>query len=140
MGSPANCNKRVQPVCLPGPFTEPSTGDKVTVTGWGTLKSGGKQPKTLMKVHVPIVDHATCISNYAAQGYDVTDNMICAGLENGGKDSCQGDSGGPLVLKDTNEQVGIVSWGIGCAWAGFPGVYTNLVNYNDWIATKIIPS
>ena len=37
----------------------------------------------------------------------------------------QGDSGGPLFVEcddDTVVLVGIVSWGIGCADAGAPGV------------------
>ena len=70
--------------------------------------------------------------------------MFCAGNEKGGIDSCQGDSGGPLVVPHTNiygkkiyELAGIVSWGIGCARAGLPGVYTQVSNYIDWIEVNI---
>ena len=56
--------------------------------------------------------------------------MICAGI--GEKDSCQGDSGGPLV--DVNRYlVGIVSWGEGCARDGYPGVYTEVAHFVEWI-------
>ena len=57
--------------------------------------------------------------------------MICAGLRQGTKDSCQGDSGGPLFQKieDKWVEVGLVSWGIGCARANAPGVYTRVGNY-----------
>lgn len=43
----------------------------------------------------------------------------------------QGDSGGPLICDGKFE--GIVSWGIGCAYAYFPGVYTKVRNYVEWI-------
>ena len=58
--------------------------------------------------------------------------MICAGEE--GRDSCQGDSGGPLVCGGT--QCGVVSWGIGCAAAGYPGVYAEVAQLIDWIDTN----
>jgi len=54
--------------------------------------------------------------------------MICAARS--GKDSCQGDSGGPLIIKGEDAtsvvQVGIVSWGTGCAQEGYPGIYSRV--------------
>ena len=80
---------------------------------------------------MPFVDKLTC---QAAGGsyLDVDDSSFCAGLRSGGKDSCQGDSGGPIVNQD-GKQVGVVSWGVGCAQPGKYGVYTNTVEFGDWI-------
>jgi hypothetical protein len=65
--------------------------------------------------------------------------MICAGLAEGGKDSCQGDSGGPLVADDNSvwRQVGIVSWGQGCAFPDLYGVYARVAVLYDWVAQHV---
>jgi len=60
--------------------------------------------------------------------------MICAAVPGGGKDACQGDSGGPLVVNGT--LVGIVSWGIGCAEADYPGVYSNVAPLGSFITEQ----
>ena len=68
-----------------------------------------------------------CKSAYGK--HNIKESMMCAGEE--GKDSCQGDSGGPLTCDGIF--CGIVSWGTGCAWAEYPGVYTQTSYFVDWI-------
>ncbi|GLX80291.1 hypothetical protein tinsulaeT_36310 [Thalassotalea insulae] len=106
----------------------------LTVSGWGTLTSGGSMPDKLMAVSVPFVTNEVCNSAEAYSG-QIQDTEICAGYKEGGKDSCQGDSGGPLMFAKNNEfyQVGVVSWGDGCAAANKYGVYGNVAALKDWI-------
>jgi trypsin len=105
--------------------SDPASGTTLSVAGWGTTSSGGNSlPVNLLKVDVPVISRATCNSDYGSGR--VTSAMFCAGLTQGGKDSCQGDSGGPIVNAGSRVQLGVVSWGEGCAAAGAPGVYSNL--------------
>merc|ERR1712168_661199 len=126
----------VKPIALPAAGQDTPAGTECTVTGWGTLNEGGfGLPNVLHKVTVPVVSDEDCNESYSGNGYSVADSMICAGLPEGGKDSCQGDSGGPFIAGETGseELIGIVSWGIGCARKGYPGVYTEVSYFVDWI-------
>lgn len=105
--------------------------------GWGYLREGGPISQNLMKVEVPLVSAKRC---EAAYPNDVTNRMICAGHDAGGKDSCQGDSGGPLLtLNDRDQPVlaGVVSWGHGCARAKKFGVYAKVNSVDRWISDQI---
>merc|ERR1711865_1254418 len=114
----------------------PTDGTCTSVIGWGTTASGGSSPDILQTVDVPIVSDAECASSYS--GYE-PGNMLCAGYSAGGHDSCQGDSGGPhfTVADGMATLVGVVSWGEGCASAGYPGVYAKVDSALDWIATFV---
>ncbi|XP_076382072.1 transmembrane protease serine 9-like [Megalopta genalis] len=123
--------KSIRPVCLPQTGTDPA-GKEGTVVGWGRTSEGGMLAGIVQEVQVPILSLIQCRKmKYRANR--ITDNMICAGR--GSQDSCQGDSGGPLLVQegDRLEIVGIVSWGIGCGRAGYPGVYTRVTKYLKWI-------
>ena len=87
----------------------------------------------LMQVELPLVGEEACREAYG--GAPIDERTLCAGLRKGGKDSCQGDSGGPLVVRDGDEwvQVGVVSWGAGCAKPGKYGVYTNVGAFAEWV-------
>lgn len=136
----------ILPICLPGrgagSYMRPS--DLGTVSGWG-LTQRGFLARNLMFVDIPVVDQQKCVAAYEGTphpGGRVTDNMFCAGLESGGKDSCRGDSGGALVFLDNDTQRwfvgGIVSWGsTDCGEAAQYGVYTKVTNYIPWIENII---
>merc|ERR1712179_244076 len=102
----------------------------------------------LLEVDVQVISNSECNAAYGG----ITDNMLCAAdaSGNGGSDACQGDSGGPLVScgADGNcgttpgmnyELIGVVSFGIGCAQADFPGVYARTTAALDWIYTNAMP-
>ncbi|XP_075165961.1 trypsin-1-like [Haematobia irritans] len=134
-------NKKVEmssllrPVCMP--MAQLSYADEEgIVTGWGATSEGGPLAQSLLEVRVPILSQMAC--HQSKYGKDrITDNMLCAGYDEGGKDSCQGDSGGPLHVNNvdlnTYHLVGVVSWGEGCARKGYPGVYTRVSEYLQWI-------
>jgi trypsin len=90
----------VSPACLPADTKTTYEGKVATVTGWGTLKSGGNQPTILQEVDVPVITNAACLKAYLGLG--ITKHMLCAKAE--GKDSCQGDSGGPLIVPENGRQ------------------------------------
>lgn len=130
----------IQYAILPQPSVGDLTGVTTTVTGWGNRDPNGQDfPARLHEVEVSVISNAECSQAYNT----LTDNMLCAGVPGGGKDSCQGDSGGPLVYQDVISgewrQVGIVSFGIGCAEAEHPGVYARVSRYLNWIQDIVSP-
>jgi len=131
----------VQPACLPAGESTP-VGTKCYATGYGALKWRGKASKDLQEVDLPIVDMKKCISSYSRVNVTIDpDKMICAGYDEGGKDACQGDSGGPLVCQRCDRcnwyVAGVVSFGKGCGKVEYYGVYTNVIEYEDWISKTI---
>ncbi|KAK4326511.1 hypothetical protein Pmani_002976 [Petrolisthes manimaculis] len=124
----------VQPICLAREDRQ-YEGKKAIVTGWGTTREGGDISIKLQEVELTVNTNAECRSSYGVSS--IADSMVCA--SESGKDSCQGDSGGPLVMNDKGiwYQVGVVSWGRGCAQAGYPGVYTRVTSYIDWISSEV---
>jgi len=145
--TPVTYTDHISPVCLPSAKSEklPDPGTSIFVTGWGDmfvksppedLKLAGNSSDTLRQVAVPLQSNEKCKAAYPEE--DLGDGQFCAGLDEGGKDSCQGDSGGPAVFQDsTNEgrwkQVGVVSWGHGCAAPRKFGVYAKVSDFLDFI-------
>jgi secreted trypsin-like serine protease len=121
-----------------------------TIAGWGGRTGYAPNegptsdfPDILNKVDLRLMTNAQCREELgkslgiSADNVSVTDVMICAAIPEGGRGACQGDSGGPLIVNTSSgvKQVGIVSWGFGCAASGYPGVYTRVSEFKDWIST-----
>ncbi|XP_051742267.1 trypsin [Ctenopharyngodon idella] len=127
----------IRPVCLAAAGSVFGGGTKSWITGWGKLNFADTSlPSTLQEVQIPVVSNSDCKTAY---GSVITSNMLCAGVNEGGKDSCQGDSGGPMVNKNDSLwiQSGIVSFGRDCGLPKFPGVYTRVSEYQSWISSQI---
>ncbi|XP_063046572.1 uncharacterized protein LOC134440419 isoform X1 [Engraulis encrasicolus] len=135
MTYPVRFTPFIRPVCLAASGSVFITGTESWVTGWGYIKEGVPlpSPQILQEVEVQVVGNKQCSCSYGDGA--ITDNMICAGVPKGGKDSCQLDSGGPLVSQQDQVWVlsGVVSFGRGCGRRGYPGVYTRVSQYQDWI-------
>lgn len=131
---PARKSKYIIPLCLPPPEikTEQFAGKRSTVVGWGTTFYGGKESTVQRQAILPVWRNEDCNQAYFQP---ITSNFICAGYSEGGTDACQGDSGGPLMLHWGIRwiQVGVVSFGNKCGEPGYPGVYTRVTEYLDWI-------
>ena len=128
----------VQLLTLNNRSSLPKIGTNATVIGWGALWEDGDYPDVLRQVNLPIVSNATA-NKAQSYGGDITQEMLAAGFSKGGKDSCQGDSGGPLVVKENGKwlQVGVVSWGHGCARANKYGIYARVSKYVNWIEDRM---
>uniref|UniRef100_A0AAY5KLA4 Peptidase S1 domain-containing protein n=1 Tax=Esox lucius TaxID=8010 RepID=A0AAY5KLA4_ESOLU len=138
LSSPVTFTDFIRPVCLAASGSAVNNGADVWLTGWGNINEGVSLPPpgTLQEVEVPVVGNRECDCLYGGR---ITDNMLCAGFLQGGKDTCQGDSGGPMVMEQFAVwvQPGIVSWGNGCARPNYPGVYARVSQYQSWITSHI---
>ncbi|XP_012737369.2 trypsin-2 [Fundulus heteroclitus] len=130
LSRPATFNKYVQPVALPTRCAP--VGVMCKVSGWGNTEDPAVDNTKLQCLDVPVLSDSVCRTSYPGK---ITSSMFCAGYMEGGKDSCQFDSGGPLVC--SGELQGVVSWGIGCADKGYPGVYAKVCVYSDWLESTM---
>lgn len=102
---------------------------------------------TLLQAEVRVTSIDQCNKNYSRleiSWLNIDERFLCASDPEGKKDACQGDSGGPLMWNNqqgslehlTSEkwyQLGLVSFGHGCANSQYPGVYTRISYYMPWI-------
>jgi secreted trypsin-like serine protease len=134
-----------QPIKIAGPGEESlwADGTMATILGWGATSDGGSGSDVLKEARVPLVSDADCGRAYADPSWNFNASiMVCAGYPQGGTDTCQGDSGGPLIVPAPDgswRQVGITSFGEGCAQPGYPGVYSEAGGpvLRAWIASYV---
>uniref|UniRef100_A0A8C6TP54 Peptidase S1 domain-containing protein n=1 Tax=Neogobius melanostomus TaxID=47308 RepID=A0A8C6TP54_9GOBI len=132
LSAPVAFTEHIRPVCLGARGSTFPAGFPSWVAGWGYLDESENRPEALQEVMLPIVgiNECRCLNKYY-----IPNGTICAGYPSGGRDSCKGDSGGPQVIWMNTfwVQVGIVSFGDGCARPNLPGAYTLVPEYEDWI-------
>lgn len=151
---------RIAPVCLPYDSSHLRFGDlegrSATVTGWGSISFNGPFSPVLRQATIQIYPQELC-KNAFETWVKIDDTYICAANKDYTSDSCQvivqikielvnrliiemqGDSGGPLVMIDKGRfyLIGIVSFGKKCAMKNYPGVYTRVTPFLDWIADNL---
>ncbi|XP_065204624.1 venom protease-like [Planococcus citri] len=132
-------NELIRPICIP---SEPQHKGDVFyynkspfIAGWGRTTEGGTPSDHLKETQLVIIDRETCDMKYkhAKQNSVVDHRVLCAGSM--AQDTCLSDSGGPLMMHTAAHYylVGIASYGIECEGNVFPGVYTRVAYYSDWI-------
>ncbi|XP_075763039.1 trypsin-like isoform X1 [Pelodiscus sinensis] len=132
LDEPAELNNDVKTISLATQC--PAPGTKCIMSGWGSITSPQLTfPNELQCVELYSVSQDSCKERYRGL---ITENMLCAGVEEGGRDSCEGDSGGPLVCDGILQ--GVVSWGTDvCALPKRPGVYANVCKAVQWVTDTI---
>ncbi|XP_035881249.1 complement factor I isoform X2 [Phyllostomus discolor] len=123
------------PACVPWSPYLFQPNDKCIISGWGREKDNAKV-YSLRWGEVRLMSN--CSKFYPGRYFEK--EMECAGTDDGSIDACKGDSGGPLVCNDANNVTyvwGVVSWGENCGKREFPGVYTKVANYFDWISYHV---
>ncbi|XP_066972499.1 trypsin-1-like isoform X1 [Macrobrachium rosenbergii] len=125
--------KRLKPVCLPTNASNTYEGAIGNIYGWGIKNKQDKFSEVLRETTVPIWGPG-CVG-VEFKDITIAPQMLCAGYPEGGKDTCGGDSGGPLTVEENGRHVlaGITSFGHGCGEKGYPGVYTRVTAFLDWI-------
>lgn len=158
------CGKNCQTIDIINPTLEKQNAliaSMTQIAGWGVLedcdnsqslvcqhyagqmmRNPALYPTTLRYTTLKLANCLSSSSLYSAQ--QITQNMLCAEspMQDSLTDTCYGDSGAGLTINNLEKPylLGIASWGVGCAKVGYPGVYTRVTNYSDWINNYLHPS
>ncbi|KAL5102890.1 Transmembrane protease serine 3 [Taenia crassiceps] len=137
---PVTFNRNVQPACLPYPDEQFRAGTVCTVAGWGVTEAGAEVSPILRHINIPLISLDDCKDIFTPlmlwnPKFQIHPSFICAGNSET-MDACQYDSGGPMMCRSGVDGqyivVGVISFGIKCA-SGYPGIYTRVTSYLDWI-------
>jgi len=141
LSQPVTFTRDIQSCCLPVQYkdrelTSLFSNRKPWVVGWGSTSTGGGTTAILNKANVTMVTQQQCAEAYRSiSRVTIGKTKICAG--DGKRDTCNGDSGGGLFSNTLNggaySVVGVTSFGVECARADFPGVYTRVDEYLPWV-------
>lgn len=138
-------------------------GQQAWVIGFGQTSYNGRTSDNLKQADLRIYDHDRCEHAFShlltigaeyvcASSFDPVvsaeeekslSSKVAGGSKPLAKDSCKGDSGGPLLVQSGTGSpkrwyvYGIVSFGYKCATADYPGVYTRVNHYLDWIGSLL---
>lgn len=102
------------------------------MAGWGLISNDDPPtfPNVLQHTTLPIVTNEECNRPSSYNGI-IRDFEFCAGPMEGGRGICNGDSGSPLVVDGV--QYGIVTRKNECGLPNFPGVFTRVPFYTNWV-------
>ncbi|KAL7729105.1 hypothetical protein ACLKA6_019926 [Drosophila palustris] len=140
LSKPVELNAFLQPVCLPLASARAAinTDEKLVVSGWGRTLTA-RQSSIKQRINLPVADQDYCKTKFATKRISLITSQLCVGGEFI-RDSCDGDSGGPLMrYRSAWYLEGVVSFGHKCGLEGWPGVYTRVSDYIDWIVATIRP-
>jgi len=114
---------------LPRQFADVAHETPSKLLGWGLDQTGGVIMTTLQEVQLMVFSDEECRNRHTMP---IHPSHICGGVPEGGRGQCSGDSGGPLLVNGV--EVGVVSWSVKpCTVAPYPGVYTQVSYYREWI-------
>ncbi|KAK3705671.1 hypothetical protein QZH41_009512, partial [Actinostola sp. cb2023] len=134
---PARITQQVYPICLKGESFEP--GKMCHVAGWGNEKVHGPVHSTLHEAAIPVVTPEECNKPESYSGV-ITEDLVCAGFQQGGRDTCEGDSGGPLMCQGDDKKwyiAGVASFGhTECGAANKYGIYARIASTREWITNN----
>eukprot|EP01083_Nonionella_stella_P003157 9007_1 len=121
----------------------PSNGANLRIQGYGTTEQ--PQKPGLVSGRTDFINQETCDNIYDSEDYEdwILPGMQCMtnqGYNNAPSTDCYGDSGSPIMTLNTNNAIGIVSWGIdsggdGCCPTDMPSVIADLCDpdIRNWV-------